>query len=110
MTYADVPGWILRDVAVCGLCGARIAAAYQRLFYRCSHECQPDGCIPGRDVEAQAEPLIITRLKELQEEFSRAPHDRECWGRPASLTSQFRSPTTHTQWHYSACACFGGQA
>ncbi len=70
-------GWILRDVALCATCGARMGAAYgykqtaQRFYYRC-----PGGCLPYVRVdaiEAAAAPLVIARLAELREELAREP-------------------------------------
>ncbi len=71
--------WILRDVAKCAKCGARMTSAYagphgpaRRFYYRCSHRCSPR-CIPVRPIEADAEPLILERLEELREELAREP-------------------------------------
>lgn len=82
-TPSQTSGWILRDVAVCGHCGARMSAqyagrskrypTYTRHYYRCSHKCRPGGCVAVREVEALAEPLIVARLEELKEELGREP-------------------------------------
>ena len=74
--------WILRDVATCALCRARMSAAYsggtkggtyERHYYVCSHRCTRGGYIPVRDIEAVAEPLIVSRLEELQEDLAHEP-------------------------------------
>jgi DNA invertase Pin-like site-specific DNA recombinase len=77
-TPSETSTWILRDVARCNRCGARMSAAYagpreaRRYYYKCSHACAK-GCVRVRDVEAQANPLIVARLKELKEELAREP-------------------------------------
>jgi DNA invertase Pin-like site-specific DNA recombinase len=74
--------WILRDVATCAKCGARMSAVYgggngdgtyERHYYRCAHKCQPGGLVPVADVEAEAEPFIVARLEQLREELGREP-------------------------------------
>lgn len=66
--------WILRDVAVCGLCGARMGASYGRTqyYYRCAHGCT-SRYVPVRLVEMAAEPLVVARLTALREELGREP-------------------------------------
>jgi DNA invertase Pin-like site-specific DNA recombinase len=70
--------WILRDVARCALCGARMSAAYngkgpkRRYYYRCYKKCT-SRYVPVLAVEAEAEPLIVARLAELREELGREP-------------------------------------
>ncbi|MGA2450581.1 MAG: recombinase family protein [Polyangiaceae bacterium] len=73
-------GWILRDVATCAKCGARMSAAYAgggnglpytRFYYHCFKGCP--GYVPVQAVEAAAEPLIVARLQDLREELARAP-------------------------------------
>jgi site-specific DNA recombinase len=79
--------WILRDVARCAKCGARMASAFagphderRRYYYRCSHRCGGPrtratnrSYVPVRTVEAEAEPMILERLEELREELAREP-------------------------------------
>ncbi|MGH7436651.1 MAG: recombinase family protein, partial [Polyangiaceae bacterium] len=85
-TPSETSDWILRDVAMCLYCGARMSAAYagprraRRYYYRCSHSCRARGprrntgsFVAVRAVEAQAEPLIVARLAELREELAREP-------------------------------------
>ncbi len=71
--------WILRDVARCAKCGARMASAFagphgdgRRYYYRSSHRCTPKH-IPVRVLEEEAEPLIVERLEQLREELGREP-------------------------------------
>ena len=75
---SETSDWILRDVALCGLCGARMSAAYagphekRRYYFKCSHGCTK-AYIPVRGVESEASPLIVARLEELKEELAREP-------------------------------------
>jgi DNA invertase Pin-like site-specific DNA recombinase len=77
---SETSGWILRDVARCAACGAKMSAAYagpkdaRRYYYKCAHDCRPGGAyVPVREVETQAEPLILGRLDELKQELAREP-------------------------------------
>lgn len=85
-TPAQTDGWILRDVARCGRCEARMAAAYagpleaRRYYYRCSHRCRSRGTkatngtyIPVESVEGPAAVLVSRRLTQIRAELSRAP-------------------------------------
>jgi DNA invertase Pin-like site-specific DNA recombinase len=83
---AETDSWILRDVAVCGRCGAKMSAAYagpldaRRYYYRCSAKCTTR-YVPVRLVELAAEPLVLERLHELRNDLSRVP-EREASPRP----------------------------
>ena len=74
----ETSDWILRDVATCAGCGARMSAAYagtpaaRRYYYRCSHSCS-SRYVAVRAIELEAEPLIVARLEELREELAREP-------------------------------------
>jgi len=85
-------GWILRDVARCALCGARMASAfagrqadgsYRRHYYRCAHDeadrerrgltrCKAP-FVAVAAIEAEAEALVLERLAELREELAAPP-------------------------------------
>lgn len=62
--------WILRDVAVCGHCDARMSAAYggqtyqRHYYYRCSRRCVR-AHIPVFPVERQFRSTVLGRLTEL---------------------------------------------
>ncbi len=85
-TPSETSTWILRDVAKCGRCGARMTAAYagpkgegRRHYYACRKRCQSLGTrathgshVPVRAIEAEAEPMIVARLLELKDELARA--------------------------------------
>lgn len=77
-TPAETSTWVLRDVAVCGHCNARMSAAYagpheaRRYYYRCAKRCTPRH-VPVRLVELAFTPLVIERLTELREELAREP-------------------------------------
>lgn len=75
---AETDDWILRDVATCGKCGARMTSSYagakeraRKFYYRCRKGCTPYP--PVRVVEALAEPLIVARLIDLRDELAREP-------------------------------------
>lgn len=82
---SETSTWILRDVARCLHCGAKMTAAYagpkderRRYYYACSKRCQSKGnratngsFVPVREVEEAFGPLMIARLAELREELSR---------------------------------------
>jgi hypothetical protein len=82
---AETSTWWLRDVATCFHCGAKMSAGYagpkekRRYYFYCSKRCQnPNGkqgrtngtFTPVRDVEAQAEPLVLARLEELRHDLA----------------------------------------
>jgi site-specific DNA recombinase len=74
----ETSGWLLRDVARCAKCGARMSAAYagpheaRRYYYKCSHGCTTS-YVRVEPVEAEAGPLIVARLEDLKEELAREP-------------------------------------
>jgi DNA invertase Pin-like site-specific DNA recombinase len=76
---ARTDSWILRDVAVCARCGARMRAAWSKTsdYYACRAKCQSKGArvttgsyVRAHDVEAVFAPLVLERLAELREEIS----------------------------------------
>jgi DNA invertase Pin-like site-specific DNA recombinase len=75
---AETATWILRDVATCLHCGARMGAAYagpkgkpgRRHYYRCTTRCTT-AYVRVRDVEAACEPMIVRRLSQLRDELAR---------------------------------------
>jgi DNA invertase Pin-like site-specific DNA recombinase len=75
---SETSTWILRDIAICAHCGARMSAAYagpheaRRYYYRCSHRCTTH-FMAVRPIEAEAALLIVARLEELKEELAREP-------------------------------------
>jgi DNA invertase Pin-like site-specific DNA recombinase len=75
---AETSTWLLRDVARCFHCGARMSAAYagtkdaRRHYYLCSHRCVSE-YVSVRRVESDAAPMIVARLEELREELARPP-------------------------------------
>jgi DNA invertase Pin-like site-specific DNA recombinase len=84
---SETSTWILRDVARCARCGAKMTSAYagphgshRRHYYRCFKQCAANGprtrtgaFIPVGPLEAAAEPLILQRLEELRDELAREP-------------------------------------
>lgn len=72
--------WILRDVAVCGICGARMTARYSAVvsYYMC-RKYKTCGAKAARvdHVEAFAGDMVEARIQELREELSRAPESAE---------------------------------
>ncbi len=79
---ARTDGWILRDVARCGVCGARASAAWagSRNYYRCSHRCTSNGtrATTGsytivEDVEELARSLVLKRLTTLRSDLAKTP-------------------------------------
>lgn len=83
---SETDDWILRDVAVCGRCSARMAAAYagakdaRRYYYRCAHRCQSKGnratngsFVPVEIIEDEAAVLVGKRLVALRAELAQAP-------------------------------------
>jgi len=78
--------WILRDVAVCLRCGAKMGAAWagpdsaKRHYYRCVRMCQAKGArvttgsyVPRREVEDAFTPMVMERLTELRDELAQEP-------------------------------------
>lgn len=84
---SETSTWVLRDVAVCFLCGAKMGAAYagpkderRRHYYRCVKRCQSLGSrannsafVPVREVEDAAAPMVLARLADLRDELGRGP-------------------------------------
>lgn len=76
---SETKSWILRDIARCGRCGAKMGGAYagdhavnRRHYYRCTAKCTTQ-YVPVKSVEAEAGPLIVSRLTELREEIAKGP-------------------------------------
>jgi site-specific DNA recombinase len=100
-TPAETSGWILRDVARCAHCDARMSAAYagpkgaRRYYYRCAHKCQSRGdrsntgaYVAVAAAEEQAAVLVLERLAELRGEVADGPPERA--RRPAAATLDAR--------------------
>jgi DNA invertase Pin-like site-specific DNA recombinase len=81
---SETSTWILRDVARCAHCAAKMAAAYagprdaRRYYYRCSKRCQSRGTratngsfVPVAEVEEQVGALVLARLEELRHDIAR---------------------------------------
>jgi DNA invertase Pin-like site-specific DNA recombinase len=68
--------WLLRQIATCARCGAKVAAAYgggtkgthvnEIPYYRCSKHCAGARYMRVRDFDALADGLVIGRLTELR--------------------------------------------
>jgi DNA invertase Pin-like site-specific DNA recombinase len=77
-TPSETSTWILRDVARCDACGAKMSAVYagprmaRRYYYKCAHKCGA-AYVVVRDVEANAGPIVVARLEGLKEELVREP-------------------------------------
>lgn len=73
-TASRTDGWILRDVAACALCGARMSSSYghTQVYYRCSHRCT-SAYVPVVAVEREAATLIFDRLLGLRDELGESP-------------------------------------
>lgn len=76
---AETANWWLRDVAVCGLCGAKMSAAYagakgedRRYYFRCLKRCGGK-YLPVWSAEGASDPLVWGRLNELRDELSKPP-------------------------------------
>jgi DNA invertase Pin-like site-specific DNA recombinase len=67
--------WIARDVARCGLCGARMSAVYggrkdaRRYYYRCAHRCTSQH-VRVDVVEEAIAALAVARLEELRDHLA----------------------------------------
>lgn len=74
-TPARTRDWILRDVAACAECGARMGASYGGTgieYYRCLRACGAR-YVPVRLVEAAMGPLVLARLSDLRAELATPP-------------------------------------
>lgn len=81
--------WLLREIARCGKCGAKIGAAYGAGFgkpvggyvyyYKCAH--RPKSCdapyIPVGETDAAAAALVLGRLVELREHLTHPPKEEK---------------------------------
>lgn len=73
---SETSAWLLRDVAHCARCNARMSAAYagphdaRRYYYKCSKRCT-SSYVPVRIVEAAMGSLVVRRLGELREELAK---------------------------------------
>jgi site-specific DNA recombinase len=84
---SETSDWILRDVARCGQCGAKMSAAYgrkdevpRRYYYRCVRRCTSlgtratnGGHVPVRPVEEEAAAMVLERLEELRDLLAAGP-------------------------------------
>jgi DNA invertase Pin-like site-specific DNA recombinase len=75
-------GWILRDVARCARCGAKMSAGWakDRDYYACSRRCSTKGnratngsWVRVQPVEEEAAEMVAARLLELRGELARPP-------------------------------------
>lgn len=73
---AETADWWLRDVAVCGLCGAKMGAAYagpkgkgRRYYFRCTAKCT-SRFVKVSEAQDASEILVFHRLYVLQRELS----------------------------------------
>lgn len=78
-TPALTDSWVLRDLARCGHCGAKMSAAYggskrpaRRFYYKCYARCQTS-YVPVLTVEAAVVPMVFDRLDELRAELGKGP-------------------------------------
>lgn len=68
---SETETWWLRNAARCGLCGAKMSAAYagdhdaRRYYYRCYARCT-SRYVPVRAAEEEVSPLVAARLAELR--------------------------------------------
>ncbi len=72
-TNSETSTWILRNIARCARCGAKMSAAYagvhgvnRRHYYRCFAKCNTH-YVPVLAIEEQAGPLVVARLAEVRE-------------------------------------------
>ncbi len=82
---AETSTWILRNLARCGLCGAKMSAAYagphgegRRHYYRCFAKCSSkgprkrnDAYIPVRAVEEAFGVLVLERFLSIKSELAK---------------------------------------
>jgi len=76
---AETSTWWLRDVAVCGLCGAKMGAAYagpkgkgRRYYFKCTAKCT-SRFVPVWVAEESMEMPIWDRLTELRTQLAKPP-------------------------------------
>jgi DNA invertase Pin-like site-specific DNA recombinase len=87
---ARTAGWLLRGLACCPDCGARMGAAYSRAaahgYYACARRLRPGSCsapyVLVTAADAQADELALARLVELREELGRVPRDGGATSKP----------------------------
>jgi site-specific DNA recombinase len=82
---SETSEWILRDVARCGACGAKMTSSYggrnvRKYYYRCFKACRSKGnratngsYVPVADAEASVTEAVLGRLAELREELAKGP-------------------------------------
>jgi site-specific DNA recombinase len=99
---AETSSWVLRDVARCAACGAKMGAAYagpkderRRYYYRCLAKCRAKGprkrtaaYIPVRDVDAAFSPLMVERLTELRAELAKGDEPKPKKTAPTDLAER----------------------
>lgn len=82
--------WILRDVARCAHCGARMSAAYagpkraRRYYFACAHRCT-NKFVNVRRLEEAFEPMVVARLEELRDALAAGPEADESGPRPINF-------------------------
>lgn len=79
---AETDTWILRSIAVCAHCGAKMRSAYagpkgegRRYYYWCGRRCRRR-YVPVALAEEKVGPLVLERLAELREELARPPKSK----------------------------------
>jgi site-specific DNA recombinase len=78
---AETADWWLRDLARCGLCSAKMGAAYagphdaRRHYYKCTHRCT-SRYVRVDAIEAQADTLVLARLFELKDALASVEDDK----------------------------------
>lgn len=96
----ETDDWMLRDVARCRHCTARMGAAYagpagkRRYYYRCTKMCLANGprantrtYVPVRTLEAEVAPLIEARLTALREQLA-TPYVAKADAKPVDFTAR----------------------
>jgi site-specific DNA recombinase len=101
----ETSSWILRDVARCNTCGARMTSSFsgargtanRRHYYSCSKKCVTStdrghtswngAYVPVREIEEAALPVIAGRLVQLRAELAR-PHISKAAPRALDTTAK----------------------
>ena len=91
-------GWVLRDVATCARCGARMSSAWSgpREYYRCPARCGAP-YVPRGAVEAHACALVLARLVDLRAELA---SDEPSSPRPVADASAARAKLARRRARY----------
>lgn len=102
----ETSGWILRDVARCGACGAKASAAYagpkgegRRHYYRCSKRCT-SVYAPVKEAEASVTTWVVGRLEELGAQIKAAATKRPTAARDVGDTTDRRAKLARRRVRY----------